>query len=202
MALNTNNSPRIAIFGGSFDPIHLGHLHIAQQVLDMEAAKEVWFIPSGKHRFKQDTILLDYPNRYSLIQKAIQNNRQFKLLDLDNTGMGDGSTYELMQKLIAQYPAQQFTYLIGMDNLAQLPAWVNFTWLKQNLRFLIAVRPGYSADASITSQLEHFNYLNCKPMEISSTSIRQKLISGQGIQGMVPPQLLVEITRLYKGILR
>ena len=125
-----------------------------------------------------------------------------KVLDLDKSGLGDGSTYDMMQRLVSAYPQQKFTYLIGMDNLAQLPDWYRFDWLKDNIRFLIAVRPGYKADPLITSQLEKFNYLNCKPMEISSTQIRQRIITGQGIQGLVPPQLLVDITRLYKLILK
>lgn len=197
-----NSSERIAIFGGTFDPIHLGHLHIAKQVLEMEAAKEIWFIPSGKHRFKQETIVLDYDSRFALIQKALQSEPYMKVLDLDKAGLGDGSTYEMMQRLEKTYPGQKFTYLIGMDNLAHLHEWYNFNWLKENVRFLIAVRPGYTADAMVTSQLEKFNYLNCKPMEISSTDVRQRIVSGQGIQGLVPPQLLIDITRLYKLILK
>lgn len=202
MAANINKSERIAIFGGSFDPIHLGHLHIAKQVLEMHAAREVWFIPSGKHRFKQDTIVLDYDSRFALIHRTLQAEPDMKVLDLDKAGVGDGSTYDMMLRLMQAYPGQEFTCLIGMDNLPQLPNWQNFAWLKDNVRFLIAVRPGFKADATVISQIENFNYLNCKPIEISSTDIRQRIVSGQGIQGLVAHQLLVDITRMYKLILK
>jgi nicotinate-nucleotide adenylyltransferase len=200
--LNTTTKPmKVAILGGSFDPLHMGHLHIAKQVLDMEAAKEVWFIPSGNHRFKQAIILLDFDARISLIQRAIATEPRFKCLDLDRAGMGDGSTYDIMVRLQKQYPQHSFSFLIGMDNLAQLPQWYNFNWLKDHVRFLVSVRPGYSPDQSVISQLKDFAYLNCKPLDVSSTNIRAKISSGLGIQGLVPHQLLIEITKLYKELL-
>lgn len=193
---------KVAVLGGSFDPIHLGHLHVAEQVLKFEAAQEVWFIPAGLHRFKQDSIRLDFDNRKALIDKAIASEPRFKCLDIDKAGSGDGSTYEIMQKLKSLYPSHAFAFLIGMDNLSQLPSWYNFAWLKDNVRFLIAVRPDYSADASVTSQLKDFSYLNCPPNNTSSTAIRYRLQNGLSIQGMVPHQLLIEITRLYRNLLK
>ena len=193
---------RIAVLGGSFDPIHLGHLHIAEQILKFGQADEVWFIPAGMHRFKTQSIVLDFDNRKALIEKAIASEPHYKCLDLDKAGMGDGSTYEIMQKLKSTYPQHQFSFLIGMDNLPQLPSWVNFAWLKENIRFIIAVRPGYSPDSMVTSQLKDFSYLNCPPKDISSTAIRYRLKSGLSIQGMVPHFLLIEITRLYRALLK
>lgn len=200
--INQSSQPmKVAILGGSFDPVHLGHLHIASQVLEMGAAREVWFVPSGNHRFKQSIILLDFDARISLIQRAIASEPRFKCLEIDKAGIGDGTTYDIMQRLKATYPQHTFTFLIGMDNLGQLPTWFNFNWLKDNVRFLISVRPGYSPDPAVISQLNDFSYLNCKPMDISSTNIRARLSSGLGIQGLVPHQLLIEITRLYKTVL-
>jgi len=192
---------KIAILGGSFDPVHLGHLHIANQLLELSSAQEVWFVPAGNHRFKQNFILLDFDSRKSLIDRAIASEPRFKCLDIDKAGTSDGSTYEIMLKLKTQYPQHEFAFLIGMDNLSQLPTWYNFNWLKDNVRFLIAARPGYSADSTITNQLHDFAYVNCKPSDISSTIIRYRLKNGLAIQGMVPHHLLVEITRLYKALL-
>lgn len=200
--MNQTNAPmKIAVLGGSFDPIHVGHLHIASQVLQMGAAQEVWFIPSGNHRFKQSIIMLDFDARISLIQRAIASEPRFKCLDIDRAGMGDGTTYDIMQRLKSAYPQHTFSFLIGMDNLSQLPTWHNFNWLKDNIRFLISVRPGFSPDPAVISQLNDFGYLNCKPMDVSSTNIRARLSSGLGIQGLVPHTLLIEITKLYKTLL-
>jgi nicotinate-nucleotide adenylyltransferase len=200
--INPSSQPmKIVILGGSFDPVHLGHLHIAGQVLEMGAAQEVWFVPSGNHRFKQSIILLDFDARISLIQRAIASEPRFKCLDIDRAGFGDGTTYDIMQRLKNTYPQHSFSFLIGMDNLSQLPQWFNFNWLKDNVRFLISIRPGYSSDPAVISQLKDFSYLNCKPMDISSTNIRARLSSGLGIQGLVPHTLLIEITKLYKAIL-
>jgi len=193
---------KVAILGGSFDPIHLGHLHVATHVLQLGAAQEVWFIPAGAHRFKQDSILLDYDSRKSLIDRSIATEPRFKCLDIDRAGTGDGSTYEIMQKLKSLYPTHEFAFLIGMDNIVQLPKWHNFNWLKDNVRFLLAVRPGFSTDGTVTSQLDDFAYVNCPPNTISSTDIRNRLKSGLSIQGLVPHHLLIEITRLYKALLK
>lgn len=202
MANITNQQLKIAVLGGSFDPIHLGHLHIAKEVLDLGTAQEIWFIPSGAHRFKSDTIILDYDARKSLIDRSIVSEPRFKCLDIDRAGMGDGTTYDIMQKLKTQYPQHNFAFLIGMDNLSQLPNWFNFNWLKANVRFLISARPGFSPDGSVISQLSDFSYVNCKPLNVSSTIIRQRLLNGLSIQGLVPHHLLAEITRVYKAILR
>lgn len=201
--VNTSGQPlKVAILGGSFDPVHLGHLHIANQILQLGSAQEVWFVPAGNHRFKQSFILLDFDARKSLIDRAIASESRFKCLDLDKAGTSDGSTYEIMQKLQTKYPNISFAFLIGMDNLGQLPEWYNFNWLKENVRFLIAVRPGYSPDSAITAQLKDFSYVNCPPLNVSSSAIRYRLQNGLSIQGMVPHQLLIEITRLYKALLK
>jgi nicotinate-nucleotide adenylyltransferase len=198
----SGQAKRIAVLGGSFDPVHLGHLHIAEHVLKMNKAEEVWFIPAGSHRFKQANILLDFDARLNLINKSIVAEPRFKSLDIDRAGMGDGSTYDIMQKLLKQYPAYEFSFVIGMDNLAQLPQWYNFAWLKENVRFLLAVRPEYSPDPAVISQLKDYTYLNCPPNSISSTVIRQRLKNGLSIQGLVAHHLLIEITRLYKDLLK
>ncbi len=195
-------SLKVAILGGSFDPVHLGHLHIAGQVLQLGVAQEVWFVPAGLHRFKQDSILLDFDSRKSLIERSLASEPRFRCLDIDRAGAGDGSTYEIMQNLKSLYPQHNFAFLIGMDNLRQLPTWYNFDWLKQNVRFLIALRPGYDPDALVTSQLSDFAYVNCPLNNISSTLIRYRLQNGLSIQGMVPHHLLVEITRLYRALLK
>lgn len=199
---NSGQGLKVAVLGGSFDPIHMGHLHIAEQVLKLGAANEIWFIPAGAHRFKQDNIVLDYENRKTLIDKAIASEPRFKCLDIDKAGAGDGSTYEIMQKLKSQYPQHNFAFLIGMDNLAQLPNWHNFNWLKSNVRFLLAARPGYNADTLVTAQLDDFSYVNCPPNNISATAIRQRILNGVSIQGLVPHHLLIEITRLYRALLK
>ena len=193
---------KVAILGGSFDPVHLGHLHIAEQVLKLGHAQEIWFVPAGMHRFKQDSIILDYDSRKALIEKAIASEPRFRCLDIDKAGAGDGSTYEIMSKLKTQYSSYKFSFLIGMDNLSQLPSWHNFAWLKDNVRFLIAARPGHTPDGMITSQLKDFAYVKCPPNTVSSTIIKQRLINGLAIQGMVPHQLLIEITRLYRNLLK
>jgi nicotinate-nucleotide adenylyltransferase len=196
------NPMKITVLGGSFDPIHLGHLHLADQVLKMNKAEEVWFVPAGNHRFKQANILLDFDNRISLINQCIKSEPRFKCLDIDRAGMGDGSTYDIMQKLKQQYPTYDFSFVIGMDNMAQLPQWFKFDWLKDNVRFLLAVRPGYSPDPDVIAKLKDFTYLNCPPNSISSSDIKQRLVNGLGIQGMVPHHVLIEITRLYKELLK
>ena len=76
-----------------------------------------------------------------------------------------------------------------------------FDWLKDNVRFLLAVRPGYSPDPAVVAQLKDFAYLNCPPNSVSSTLIKQRLLNGLAIQGMVPHHVLIEITQLYKKLL-
>lgn len=187
---------RTAVLGGCFDPIHLGHLHIAHEILRLSSIKEVLFIPNGKHNFKKDSIILDYDNRYELVRQAIEDQPGFAISDQDKAGTG--YTAHLMQKLQAENPGQNYAFVIGSDNLAGLHKWYDFPWLRENLCFLILPRPGYEIKEAYLLGLQEV-ILNIELSPISSTEIRTRIARDESIQYLVPHKLEHIICELYRN---
>ena len=186
---------KVAVLGGSFDPVHSGHLHIANQILQQKVANTVLFVPSGNHHFKKTTIILPFEKRYALVQKAIQNNPFFAISDTDKEG--SGYTAHLMQKLFKLYPNIDFSFIIGSDNLEQLHLWYDYPYLAKELHFIIIPRPGYPLLPEVINQLKA-TVLNIELCSVSATEIRQRIKNGESIKGMVPEELEQEIIRFYQ----
>lgn len=184
----------IAILGGSFDPIHAGHIHIAKQVLYWSRISSVVFVPNGKHHFKSDSVQLSYKQRYGLIKKAIEGEKGLAISTADEDG--SGYTADFMQLLMEENPHTHYVFIIGSDNVAGLANWYNFTWLAANLHFLILPRPGYPIDMEIVKSIRA-TLLPIELSPISSTGIKQRISNGEDISSMVPPSVHKDIIRLY-----
>lgn len=187
-----------ALIGGSFDPFHNGHLHIARQILGFPGFGHVIFLPNEKHNFKKDRVSLAFSERYRLIQKAIEPFKNMEVWDLDSGEGNTGYTADLLKKIHAFYPKICYHFVIGADNLSALKKWYDFEWLKQNVSFLILPRPDYEID---TSHLRGIRYqvLPIQVSDISSTQIKHRLQSRQSIHGLVPELIEEEVIRLYSS---
>jgi len=184
-----------AVLGGSFDPIHLGHLHIAAQILRTSFVKEVLFVPSDRHNFKRDSLILDYNTRCRLVKAAIQNEPRFAFSDADQGSQGYSA--ELMQKLSSEHPGTPFVFVIGSDNLPGLKKWNNAEWLQANVKFLVLPRPGHEiTENDLAGWKTVILPISLSP--ISATGIRQRIARGESIHNMVPEFLEAEIVQLYK----
>ena len=193
--MSTQNS-LLAIIGGSFDPIHNGHLHIAGEILRLTSIEKVIFVPSGKHHFKKSQIHLNYNRRLELLSLACKANDRFEVWDIDSPATS-GYTADMFKQLYRDYPEQRFSFVLGSDNISQLPRWHDFEWLSQNVEFLIIPRP----DATIPPEvLESIRYqvLDCELSPISSTEIRHNIKSHVPITGLVPPDLEQQIIASYQ----
>ncbi len=183
-----------AVLGGSFDPIHLGHLHIANQVLKLSSVKQVLFIPNGNHHFKVGKVRLSFSERYALVQRAIADEPRFAVSDADK--IGSGYTAHLMRRLFAENPQTRFVFIIGSDNLPKLDKWFDFSWLASNLHFLVLPRPGYEILADTLPTIKA-SLLPIELSPISSTEVKRCIDSGKSIRGLVPQSLEEDIIRLY-----
>lgn len=193
------NSPSLegayAILGGSFDPIHNGHLGLACQILELSSTKKVVFMPNCKHRFKPSEVRLSFAERCKNIRLALEPYPGFELWLEDSTG--SGYTADLMQRLYTLHPDKKFCFVIGSDNLSSLPDWHDFPWLRENLFFLIIPRPGAELRQSVLTQIQH-QVLETIPIDVSSTRIRRLIREGGSIQDMVPDALVSVITASYR----
>lgn len=185
-----------AILGGSFDPVHLGHLHIASQVLYWSRVAKVLFIPNGNHHFKKGLVRLSFADRYSLVKKAIAAEPRFAISDADRTG--SGFTADLLQNLMKENPHTRYVFIIGSDNLQGLNKWHNYKWLMKNVYFLLLPRPGYQIDMNLITELK-ISIIPIELSDISSTAIRERIDAGQSIKKLVPEDLETKIIELYQA---
>jgi nicotinate-nucleotide adenylyltransferase len=184
------------LLGGSFDPVHNGHLHIAREILRSSIAQTVVFLPNARHNFKRDSVLLDYPHRRELVAAVLEPSMEV----WDDDAQGSGYTADLLKHLYQKHPDRVFLWVIGSDNIAGLPLWYNFQWLKANARFLIIPRPGYPADEKILKRIRR-KTLKISPSEVSSTLVRDRIKAGESITDLVPERIAKRVLRLYKPLL-
>ncbi len=195
--------------GGSFDPIHNGHLYLAKEVLSLSPVHKVILVPSYNHNFKGEEIILDYDSRLALAQEAVelfsplnfiaQPPEDFRTpIEVWDSERGEsGYTSDLVRKLIEQNPGQNFAFIIGADNLEKLPEWHEFEWLRQNLHFIILPRPECTMPCDVLSQIE-YKILDMPLCGISSSMIRQKIRAKESIYGLVPQKMELRIRSLYQ----
>ena len=185
-----------ALLGGSFDPIHNGHLHIAREILRSGLVSGVIFLPNARHNFKQGSVLLDFHARFELVASVLEPGMEV----WDDDAQGSGFTSEMLQKLYLKHPERSFFWVIGSDNLEALPRWHDFPWLRQHARFLIIPRPGWPVSGSVLKRIRR-KTLKIAPSDVSSTLVRQRIQAGQSIEGLVPRSIAEKVVDLYKPLL-
>lgn len=176
---------RVGLFGGSFNPIHNGHLQIANHVLKEDITDEVWFIPCGNHAFGKK--LANGKNRIEMINLAIKNNPKLKVLDIEIKSKNKSFISETIKTLKKEYPSKEFIFIIGTDNIAHLDKWYDFNYLKDNVVFVLVKRMRSIVPKNI--KVKFRNVLDIKN-DISSTKIRENIRKNYPIQDFLP--ILIE----------
>lgn len=197
-----------AILGGSFDPIHNGHLYLAKEVLSLSPVEKVILTPSYKHNFKGDKIIVDYDQRLELAKAAVEHFAPLNFIvqpvedyrspiEVWDAERGEsGYTSDLIRKLKRENPQQPFAFIMGADNLEKLPEWHDFAWLKENLHFIVLPRAEASMPCDVLDIIE-YTILDMPLCDISSSGIRDRIARKQSIAGLVAPTLEQRITELY-----
>lgn len=185
-----------ALLGGSFDPVHNGHLHVARQILRAGIVRSVVFLPNARHNFKRGQVALDFSNRFELVEAALEEGMEV----WDDDSRGSGYTSDLMRRLHQKYPGRTFFWVIGSDNLAHLGQWHDFSWLRMNVRFLVIPRPGYPLEERILKRIRR-KTLRIEPSPISSTLVRKRIAGGEPITGLVPARIERRVIELYRPLL-
>lgn len=172
---------RIGILGGTFNPIHHGHLLMADQVLDKLKLDEIWFMPNKKPPHAQAKDTLDDAYRVDMIELAIQDHPHFRLEDIELQREGKSYTVDTMEILTALYPNNEFYFIIGADMIENLPKWHRIDDLIKKVHFVGVGRQGYNNDASYP-----LIFVDAEGMTVSSTSIRKAVQNEASIRYLVP----------------
>jgi len=186
----------IGILGGSFNPPHLGHVLIAQQVLDYTNLDEVWWLPAFRHTF--DKPLVSITHRLAMTRLLRLPGTRVSTLEVDN--QLDGNTINLIPLLKKNHPRDAFSFIIGTDQLPTFHKWGNWQQLLKELPFLVVLRAGFPADPLYDGMklVSHSNFIISN---ISSTIVRARIQNHLPIDTLVPQEILGYIKKhsLYQG---
>lgn len=184
---NEDLKKRQALFGGSFDPIHCGHMAIAQAVLDLEFIDEVVFIPNAVSPLKTHNPLASDTNRKEMILSAIEGINAFSLDDAELKRGGISYTIDTVERYRKSSDIDLY-FILGADQFHQLLNWHKVETLIKGVKFLVYPRKGYPIESApvIFSKVIDYEVLNLPYWDMSSTKIRKLCIEGESIEHFVP----------------
>ena len=182
-AITIKPAKRIGLFFGSFNPIHIGHLIIAETVAQQPNINEVWFVISPQNPFKDDYSLLDAYDRLHLVNLAIEDNPKLRASKIEYDLARPNYTIDTLTHLYDKYPNYEFVLIMGDDNLQQLHKWKNYEQILLHYHIIVYPRIGHA-----TSQFdEHpkIQRLAVPLLNISATYIRQALSQNKSVRYLV-----------------
>jgi len=188
---------KLGIFGGTFNPPHLGHLHIANGFLQAFQPEELLIIPSFVPPHKESPDLLPGEERMALCKRTFQGE-VFRFSDMELQRKGRSYTVDTLETLKAQHPEQELYFLVGDDMLFYLPFWKDPERLLTLAHFVSAVRTEQVSTAELEQFAKttypqqyadgRFHFLTLLPFPVSSTEVREKRKAGQSLKGLVTPE--------------
>ncbi|MDO7905507.1 nicotinate-nucleotide adenylyltransferase [Paenibacillus sp. JX-17] len=181
---------KVGLMGGTFDPIHMGHLLAAESARDTHDLDEVWFMPSHIPPHKHEAGATG-EQRLDMTHAAVDSHPQFSVLDLEIKRGGVSYTINTIRELQQMYPEIRFYFIIGADMVNYLPKWEEIEELAQRLEFIGVERPGYKLQLqTLPDYLQDRVHLAEMPeMDVSSTSIRERAAEGRSIRYLVPDRV-------------
>ena len=179
------NLQSIAVFGGSFDPVHNGHVMIARSALAELELDRLIVMPAAQSPFKPDQTLAPAAARMEMLRAAFSGEPEIEISSWELDRGGVSYSIETLRALAAEHPEAQLFYLIGADHVATLPQWREADALAAAATFVVVPRPGAQEEAF--PQPFRGRYLQGKPMAISASEIRERLRAGWSVANFVPP---------------
>lgn len=173
---------RIGILGGTFNPPHLGHLMMAEQVGRQLELDEVWFMPTAKPPHAPGKITIAAQHRMKMVELAIADNPLFKLQPYEVYKGGKNYTIDTMRHFVKEYPETDFYFILGEDSVQDLPTWHCIDELNQLVRFVGIRRPGIVHEETPYSVM----WVDSPLVELSSSEVRLRVYLEQSIRYQVP----------------
>ncbi len=213
---------RIGILGGTFNPIHLAHLRIAEEVRDACALDQVLFIPAAQPPHKSVAEEVSFAHRLAMVELAVADNRHFRVSDLENRRPGKSYSVHTLEILHRESPGDEFFFIVGMDSFRDITSWKEYRRLFELTHIVVAARPGSPGGDPLAllpvairadfcydvaaKTLRHRSgtsviFLEETRLDISSTTIRRLVAEGRSVRYLVPAAVEDYIARhgFYRG---
>ncbi len=183
---------KIGLYFGSFNPVHIAHLIIANHILNETDIEKIWFIVSPQNPFKSEAGLLNEYHRLHLVKVAIENDPRIKASDIEFNLPKPSYTVNTLAYLSEKHPEHQFCIIMGSDSFQNLHKWKNYEVIVKNYPVYVYQRPGFEISNSIGADL---HVLNAPLLQLSATQIREYARQGKSLRYMVPDKVLEEIEK-------
>lgn len=186
---------KTGIYGGSFNPIHNGHIALAKAFLRQAALDEVWFVVSPQNPFKVNDHLLDDRWRLRLTKAALQGETRLMASDYEFHLPKPSYMWHTLQSMSREYPDREFTLLIGGDNWTTFHRWYHADDILSH--YSLAVYPRKDNPIDTATLPPNVQLINAELLDISSTEVRHRITKGQDISHLVPPRVAELITKKH-----
>lgn len=179
---------RIGIFGGSFNPIHVGHIALAHQLLRLARLDEILFVVSPLNPFKkQATDMMADDYRLALVEMALEEEPKMKACDIEFHLPKPSYMWRTLERLSLSHPDDNLVLVIGADNWLAFNRWAHYEDILSHYELAVYPRPGYPFDTTSLPANVHVYSTTLFPE--NSTEIRRRLAAGESIHGLVPPKI-------------
>ncbi|WP_157722141.1 nicotinate-nucleotide adenylyltransferase [Tumebacillus avium] len=200
---------RLGIFGGTFDPVHIGHLVAAQVALEQAGLDKVLFVPAGVNPLKVGKTISAGAHRLRMVELAVESSPQFAVSDWELHRPGPSFTVDTLEHFHSVHPEAELFFIIGADNLHILPKWRAVDRIMELATVLAVTRPGFDLKTSACTALalypevaKRVQYVEIPGLNISSTWIRERLVKNLSVEHLVPQKVIgySEENKLYERI--
>ena len=189
---------KTALFFGSFNPVHNGHLMLANYLVEYGGLDDLWFVVSPHNPFKDKETLLDDRHRLRMLELAVEGDERFEVSDIEFYMPKPSYTIDTLVRLSERYPNNEFYLVCGLDNLKRFPKWKNADVILRDYHILVYPRKGF--DGGEMLQHPHVHLLDAPEIEVSSTFIRNAVSEGRDVRYFVPEKVYkyIDEMRFYK----
>lgn len=186
---------RTALFFGSFNPIHVGHLIIANTMQQQEGIDEVWFVVSPQNPLKERATLLADHHRMQMVRRAIEDNYRLRACDIEMHLPVPSYTVVTLAALGEKYPDREFCLIMGSDNLANLHKWRNYEYILENYRILVYPRPG--SERCALREHRNVTMVDVPMIDISSSYIREQIAARKDVRYLLTEPVYKYLTEMH-----
>lgn len=190
----------VGLFGGSFDPVHRGHISIAESFLNAYHISELWVMLTPESPHKQREEKTDYNLRFEMLQLAFADVKNAKVSDFEQQLSPPNYTVDTLKELKRIFKNKRFFLCMGEDSLIDFDSWYHWEEILEYCELLVARRPSYDVKKLNNKIRENTYFVSHKPMDISSTEIRKKVQEDEKIDDLVPTEVeeFILERKLYK----
>ena len=187
----------IGLYFGSFNPIHIGHLIVANHIVENTEVDKIWFVVSPHNPLKDAHSLLNEYHRLHLVELAIEDDTRFRASNVEFHLPKPSFTIDTLTYLVEKFPLEKFSVILGSDSFQNIHRWKNFENLVAHYSFIVYNRPGFDIKETHGADV---TVMDAPLLQISSTYVRQQIKTGKSVRYLLPEPVFryVEDNRYYK----